>query len=218
MKQIRELPADRLAADAGIAIGPILFIIAILGILAAAIAAGSGSFTNGTASEGNSTKASALIQIGENLKIGMDRILMENGVDFNTVVIGSNNTSATADLFSPTGGGITIPVASMANDPINDAWWYPTAAIPQLGTDADERIAMLPVSQGVCDQINSKANGLDTTVANYDAGAIGNPTNVNNDLGNLLAVWPTAMAGKLVGCINDSSTSSYWFYQVLAIQ
>ena len=66
---------ERFAADAGIAIGPILFIIAILGILAAAIAAGSGSFTSGTQNEGNSTKASALIQIGENLKVGMDRIL-----------------------------------------------------------------------------------------------------------------------------------------------
>src|ERR1700733_6177658 len=106
MRGIGEAPAGRLPPNAGSAIGPILFIIAILGILAAAIAAGSGSFTNGTASEGNSTKASALIQIGENLKVGMDRILMENGVDFISVVIGINNTSNTTDLFSPTGGGI----------------------------------------------------------------------------------------------------------------
>ena len=41
----------RLSPNAGIAIGPILFIIAILAILAAAIAAGSGSFTAGTTSE-----------------------------------------------------------------------------------------------------------------------------------------------------------------------
>ena len=69
----------RMGATAGIAIGPILFIIAILAILAAAIAAGSGSFTSGTTSESAKTKASALIQIGENLKVGMDRLIMEGG-------------------------------------------------------------------------------------------------------------------------------------------
>src|SRR5580692_5056365 len=89
----------RFASDAGIAIGPILFIIAILGILAAAIAAGSGSFTSSTTNESDKTKAAALIQIGENLKIGMDRLLLENNVPFTNVVIGVTNTSNTVDLF-----------------------------------------------------------------------------------------------------------------------
>ena len=71
---------SRLDPNAGIAIGPILFIIAILAILAAAIAAGSGSFTAGTTTESSKTQASALIQIGENLKIGTDRIVMEGGI------------------------------------------------------------------------------------------------------------------------------------------
>src|ERR1700744_4721607 len=97
---------ERFASDSGIAIGPILFIIAILGILAAAIAAGSGSFTAGTQNEGNSSKAAALISVGDTLKIGMDRILMDNGPDFTNGVIGANNTSNTTDLFSPSGGGI----------------------------------------------------------------------------------------------------------------
>src|SRR5580698_7961016 len=184
MKRIDTVSVERLTADAGIAIGPILFIIAILGILAAAIAAGSGSFTNGTASEGNSTKASALIQIGENLKVGMDRLMMENGVAFNSVVIGANNTANTTDLFSPTGGGITIPATSMSNDPVNDVWWYTQAVVPNLGTGAStglpDMLAMIQVSQGVCDQINSKAIGMNTSVANYDAGAIGDPGNSNN--------------------------------------
>jgi hypothetical protein len=219
MKAARGAVEGRFAADAGIAIGPILFIIAILGILAAAIAAGSGSFTSGTSAESDKTKASALIQIGENLKIGMDRLTMENEVTFANVVINANNTSTTTDLFSPTGGGITIPATSMAADSINDVWYYPTASIPQLGTSAPERLAMLHVTQGTCDQVNSKGNGLDTTVANYDSGEIGDPT-ANNDLGNLLAVgaWPTALAGKLVGCVNDTTTNTYYFYQVLAIQ
>src|SRR5580658_2534770 len=93
MREDEPLLPERFGHDAGIAIGPILFIIAILGILAAAIAAGSGSFTSGTTAESSKTKAAALIQIGENLKIGMDRLIMENEISVANVVIGVNNTS-----------------------------------------------------------------------------------------------------------------------------
>jgi hypothetical protein len=213
--------SERFAADAGIAIGPILFIIAILGILAAAIAAGSGSFTSGTQNEGNSTKASALIQIGENLKVGMDRILLDNGVDLNNVIIGVNNTSNATDLFSPSGGGIAVPSSSLATDPTNNIWYYPTASIPQMGTNAEDRMAVLQVAQGVCDQVNVKAVAANIEVTNYDNATIGDPT-ANNDLGNLLANgdWPDVLDGKMVGCIHNTSTTpaTYYFYQVLAIQ
>ena len=216
---MRVTAEERFSTEAGIAIGPILFIIAILGILAAAIAAGSGSFTSGTTSESSKTKAAALIQIGENLKIGMDRLMMENEITFANVVIGLNNTSNTTDLFSPSGGGITIPATSMAIDPINNAWYYPTGSVPQLGTVGNEdRMAVLAVDQATCDQINSKAAALNITVANYDAGAIGDPTN-NADLGTgLVNNWPTALDGKMVGCIDDTSTNVFYFYQVIAIQ
>src|SRR5580698_3637990 len=112
-----KMAAQRMAPNAGIAIGPILFIIAILAILAAAIAAGSGSFTSGTSSESDRTKSSALVQIGENLKIGMDRITMEGGLSATTVDVNPANTSATNSLFSPVGGGISVPSISMANNP-----------------------------------------------------------------------------------------------------
>lgn len=209
---------ERFSAEAGIAIGPILFIIAILGILAAAIAAGSGSFTAGTGGESNSTKASALIQIGENLKVGYDRVTMEAGTDVCNVVIDNNNTSAATDLFSPSGGGVSIPSKSLANDPNNDNWQYLWAEIPQLGTTAKERIAMLQVASGVCDQINSKGNAL-TAATNYNTGAIGDPSNAaSNDLGDLTNSWPANLKSKTLGCIETTSTNTYWFYQVLAIQ
>src|ERR1700743_2821598 len=99
MKATQQLTVKRFSSDAGIAIGPILFIIAILAILAAAIAAGSGSFTAGTSSESNRTKASALIQIGENLKVGMDRMMMTNGIAWNGYTINASNTVANNDLF-----------------------------------------------------------------------------------------------------------------------
>ncbi|MDP9126782.1 MAG: hypothetical protein M3N08_00790, partial [Pseudomonadota bacterium] len=162
-------------AQAGIAIGPILFIIAILAILAAAIAAGSGNFTAGTSTESNRTKASALIQIGENLKIGTDRLIMENEIPFASIDTNAANTggtNATKELFSPTGGGITAPSYSLANQPSNDGtaaggdiWYYPQGAIPGLGTNNDELLAVLRVAPGVCDEVNNRANSLVTPAA-----------------------------------------------------
>ena len=52
----------RFPPQSGIAIGPILFIIAVLAILAAAIAAGSGSFTGGTSAERGKLMAATLLQ------------------------------------------------------------------------------------------------------------------------------------------------------------
>jgi hypothetical protein len=224
--QVTRLNSEtRFTPDAGIAIGPILFIIALLGILAAAIAAGSGSFTSNTTNESDETKAAALIQIGENLKIGMDRLLLDNDIPFNNIVIGTTNTSNVTDLFSSTGGGITIPATTMSINPSSDIWYYPEALLPGLGSGITsglpDRLAMIQVDQGTCDQINIKAIGLSNNIANYDSAAIGDPTAVNANL-NLLAdgSWPTLLDGQLVGCINDTSNndSGYWFYQVIAIQ
>ena len=209
---------QRLHSNAGIAIGPILFIIAILAILAAAIAAGSGSFTAGTSQESNTTKAAALIQIGENLKVGMDRMTMENGISYGGWTINSTATVNNNDLFSPTGGGITVPSASMANTPGTDNWLYPTGAVPQLGTNNAEQLALLKISAGVCDQINNKANGITTSpsVTGVDLGDFA-VTGSDIPISNMNA-WP--LPGKPVGCVNNinSTTSGTYFYEVLYIQ
>src|ERR1700744_3305588 len=146
MTTLNPSTTPRLPNDAGIAIGPILFIIAILAILAAAIAAGSGSFTAGTNNESNRTKASAIIQIGENLKVGMDRMMMENGIAFGAYTINASNTINNNDLFSPTGGGITVPSDSMSNTVGTDHWLYPPGAVPELGTNTAEQLAVLKVA------------------------------------------------------------------------
>jgi hypothetical protein len=214
----REHSAECFAADAGIAIGPILFIIAILGILAAAIAAGSGSFTAGTSTESNNTKAAALIQIAENLHVGMDRITMEGNIPIANVVINVSETNDSLDLFSPSGGGIAPPSTTLANTPGTDVWHFPTAILPGIGTATGSIVAMLNVPSGVCDAVNAKAIGGNQG-ANYDSAAIGDPTSSN--LGDLTGngKWPTGFAGNMIGCIaNSSNTGGYWFYQVIAIQ
>lgn len=232
----------RLTADAGIAIGPILFVIAVLGILAAAIAAGSGSFTTSTTGESNRTKAAALIEIGQNLKVGYDRIQVN--VDFANIVIDPEETSGTSDLFSPSGGGIAPPSSTMSACPsaattgcsAADGWNYPLIYMPNLGTQsatAGNRVAVLRVSAGVCDEINLKANGI---AASTQAGGI---LETAAALGNFGAAYTTVLdahttwplSGKSTGCVYNSTATtvvnpiataapanSYYFFQVLGVQ
>jgi hypothetical protein len=206
---------ERFQPNAGIAIGPILFIIAILAILAAAIAAGSGSFTAGTSQESSRTKAAALIQIGENLKVGMDRMMMENGIAFGGYNINAGSTTNNNDLFSPIGGGITIPSETLSNQPGTDHWMYPTGAVPELGTANAEQLAVLKVDVGTCTEINSKANSV-TTPDHADLGDFSSGTQIPSSPN--MDAWP--LPGKAVGCVNNSNatTNGTYFYEVLFIQ
>ncbi|MDD3183234.1 MAG: hypothetical protein PHD48_10595 [Alphaproteobacteria bacterium] len=211
--------AKQMAPTAGIAIGPILFIIAVLGILAAAIAAGSGSFTTGTAGESNKAKASALIDIGQNLKIGFDRITA-NGIPFADVVIGVDETEATEDLFSPSGGGITAPSTTMGDTPLTDDWMYPLIRIKGIGTAAGQRVAVLKVTVGVCDEINLKTIGLAAGTATTQTADLGDFSGDPDTKIDDYALWPTEFQGKPVGCVLNENVGSagYFFYQVIGIQ
>jgi hypothetical protein len=221
---MKRLQADtgRLRPNAGIAIGPILFIIALLAILAAAIAAGSGSFTAGTGTESNRTKSSALVEIGENLKMGMDNITMSTGISPTSVIIDPAQTTASGDLFSPTGGGIAPPSISMSNVPGTDIWHYLAGPVAGLGTGAGDVVAVLAISSGVCAEVNNRTTGVAATPATADLG------NFNSDSAGTLgtiagASWPTTgpdLVGVASGCVQNSNTSSVgtFFYQVIAIQ
>jgi hypothetical protein len=219
---LRQADSRRLDPNAGIAIGPILFIIAILAILAAAIAAGSGSFTAGTGTESNRTKSTALVEMGENLKIGMDNITMSTGISPTSVVIDPATTNTTSALFSPTGGGIAPPSTSMSATPGTDVWHYLEGPIAGLGTGAGDVVAVLNIASGVCSEVNNRTTGTSALPAAADLG------NFYSDSAGVLGTvaggsWPTSspnLVGVATGCVNNSNTSSigYFFYQVLAIQ
>lgn len=201
-----------LAAEAGIAIGPILFVIAILAILATAIAAGSSTFASSSSQETNRTNAASMIQIGQNLKMGVDRIVAL-GTGITSVDINASNTSANNALFSPLGGGLIPPSTALASTPASDAWHYVYANVATLGSSSLDRLALLKVTQGVCDQVLTQTN-LGVTAANLTN--IANlHTNVAAD-GNISGSWPANQGGKMVGCVTDGT--NYYFYQVLAVQ
>ncbi len=201
----------RLNNEAGIAIGPILFVVAILAILATAIAAGSSTFATSSGQETNRTNAASMIQIGSNLKMGVDRIVAL-GTPLANVVINSGNTVNAADLFSPLGGGLVSPSVALSSDPTADTWIYTWGIVTNLGTTALERIAALKVTQGVCDQVNVQAGNTATPAA----AALGNVNNTSN-----FSAWPaTNVVAKMVGCVNNNSagSSGTYFYQVLGVQ
>lgn len=202
---------NRFHTQAGIAIGPILFVVAILAILATAIAAGSSTFATSSGQETNRVNAASMIQIGQNLKMGVDRITAL-GTAIANVDINASNTTGNSAIFSPTGGGLVPPSTSLSNSG-SDAWiytWADAANIGSSGTTGRERVALLKVTQGVCDQINSQTgNGSTPSAADY-----GNFSNTVN-----LTAWPTGLEGKMVGCFNSNGgTAGYYFYQILAVQ
>lgn len=203
----------RIDKNSGIAIGPILFVLAILAVLAAALAAGSGSFTGSAAQETKRVSAAALIESALVLKHAVDKMAGNNAA-VTDVVIDPDSTSNDNDLFSPSGGGVNAPSVIMANDPSSDVWCYPTAAVPRVGTSAVERLAMLKVSATLCDEINDRANAMSTP----GAADIGDPA--SGALGADAANWPNLLEGKPTGCVNNSNADSpgYWFYQILGIQ
>ena len=101
----------------GIALGPILFIITILAILAAAIAAGSGSFTANTNTESAKIMAGAILNYADQVQAGVDSVRThcdDTQISFQSPaqLLSSNyaNPNSPADgscnVFSPTGGGV----------------------------------------------------------------------------------------------------------------
>jgi type II secretory pathway pseudopilin PulG len=203
------LRTRRLSAQAGIAIGPILFIVAILAILATAIAAGSSTFATSSGQEAARTNAAAIIQIGQNLKMGTDRIVAL-GTPLANVVINAVNTVNSTDLFSPLGGGLVSPSTTLANTPATDTWIYSYADVTNLGTTALDRIAFLKVNSSVCSQINQQVGNSGTLGAD-----LGNAV----DAGTNVSAWPSGLAGKMVGCIdNTNSGHQYYFYQIIGVQ
>lgn len=135
----------RIDSSAGIAIGPILFVVALLAILATAIAAGSSTFSASSTQESARTLATALIDQCSAYKAAMDRLLMGHNCDPTRLDItpptfptgttwtngdftSSNGTNRAGNgncaLYDPRGGTMTftqVPSATLAT-PSTGLW------------------------------------------------------------------------------------------------
>ena len=146
----------------GIVIGPTLFIVAILAVLAAAIEAGSGAFNGDTSAISAKAYATAILEYAASVKMGVDRVLGKGYTDTQVSFENPSGLSKTAGgdaydytnpnctqndckVFNLEGGGI-VPIlipADAAVDPsiVPNHWMHPQsfAVIPlrvlRLGTD-----------------------------------------------------------------------------------
>lgn len=96
----------RLRREAGIAIGPILFVIAILGVLAAAISASSGFFVSSTSSLRAKAMAQAIIQRATEIRDAAAKVRDKGYTDLDIYSCATPD----CDIFAPEGGGlINVP-------------------------------------------------------------------------------------------------------------
>ncbi|QQR69552.1 MAG: hypothetical protein IPI58_02485 [Alphaproteobacteria bacterium] len=103
-------------SELGIVIGPILWVVAILAVLAAAIAAGSGAFNGDISAVSAKAQASAILGYTHEVKLAVDRVIAKGCTDTqvsfeNPIVSGYTNPNAPSDkschVFDVNGGGIS---------------------------------------------------------------------------------------------------------------
>jgi hypothetical protein len=101
--------------QSGIAIGPILFVVALLAVLASAVAAGSGSFNSDTSAIKAKAQASAILEYAHEVKFAVEKLIgkgcKDTEISFeNDVVSGYTNPNSLSDkschVFDVNGGGI----------------------------------------------------------------------------------------------------------------
>ena len=229
----------RFSVQSGIAIGPILFIIAVLGLLAAAIAAGSGSFSSGTSNESATTLAQTILYQAHNYKDQID-ILYGRGYDQvyfgtqapstnGTIYLGSNTsqTGQTIGLFYQNGanGAVILPVpknALISPYPWGTANWEEDYARIQInGTDigtatADEALKIGGLTQPVCAQINKFVSGstaINSCTDLSDGSCVGPYLDTNTmtiaSMGSFCGGGETIPAQE-VCCLRGGSAYFYW--------
>lgn len=168
----------------GIAIAPILFVVAILAVLASAIAAGSGAFNSDTSAVNDEAMAAAIIEMGEQYKYAVDRVLANGYTDtqvsfedpsliYALTVGGSqaanvnpNCSSDACKIFKPSGGGIVprfLPSGAVVSNSGFSAAYFRTESMvvmPErisgigLDTQADLVLILGKLKKSVCMKIN----------------------------------------------------------------
>jgi type II secretory pathway pseudopilin PulG len=214
--------------SAGIAIGPILFIVAILAILATAIAASSSTFAGNTTAEKARIYAATLMEQGSTMRSAVSRVTglgcrdtqlsFENSVDA-SYANGGAPPDKHCNVFEVAGGGMLW--IEPPRDLTTNAYRYASGDYHiGIGTGETELAMYLSFNdRAVCDHIN-KMVGIDSVGVDLAKdGVFGTFTGTYPNING----WPdnggtnaAAFYGKLQGCVEDYNTPGlYIFYSVL---
>lgn len=221
-------------SNAGIAIGPILFVVAILAVLVGALAAGSGSFSSSTTEDANRVNATTLIQQGTSIKSGMDRLLV-NGYDASSIIVSPtfSNEAAEYALFAPNGGGLTPQVPPVTVVVPGGNWdFVPQANLPGIGSSGanDFVVAVEVKSAAMCKAINGiifgKSAPQTMTVPTASAGmaitlTAATGTDAVSPAANSFDLSVSGLADPLNGrtqaCFSDGgSAPKFFYYQIIS--
>jgi len=225
----------------GIAIGPILFVVAILAVLVGALAAGSSSFGSSTVEERNKTLGGALIEQGTNMKMAFER-LYGSAISLESIIISQSFSTANGDaaFFGPKGGGImpmSPPSATVPASGVNTWRFVEHADLPGIGSSGanDAAIVIGIANQAMCKAINaiifgagstqatSLPTGTSMSVTLNDVGSCSDVTMLTTTSGCNIAAntfdasTVTGVDGFAQACIDDG-TGTYYYYQLLLAQ
>jgi hypothetical protein len=218
---------ERIDFSAGIAIGPILFVVAILAVLVGAIAAGSGGFGSSTADEAARVRASTIVQQAVTIKGAFDRIVV-NGATPSQVVVAETgfSGSSTLALYGSFGGGITPQSPPRDAVPSGSTWRFASDAdLPGIGSSgANDYVTVLQVNLQTCNALNDLIFGRGEHTTPLSMGGSGTVTinavaagDTVADTGNAFTISgapPAALTSRTSACVTTSG--SYYYYQLLA--
>ena len=229
----------RFEPEQGIAIGPVLFVIALLAVLAAAIAAGSGTFTGGTGQETARTQASTFLQYADLIKSAVQRVQIENQCNpaqitfsnpVSTAWFGVDpyaNSSAPADgscsIFSVNGGGVQYHAfpsnwyAIPPHDNFEDQAYY-VGLVQNVGSGATGVMLWIGgITGATCREVN-KLLGITSDLSGPGAATATNFFNGDFDQDPMYVQYD--FAGHPEGCYSydGSPNGDFNFYSMLLIR
>lgn len=214
---------------AGIAIGPILFIVAIIAVLVAALSSGNNGFSN-TSAERYRTRVAPLIQQGVNFKMATET-LMTYGITESQLIVSQSFSTASGvnALFAPTGGTLIPQIPPIEVTGTGASWVF---AINQnmegLGVAANNDVVayIQIINAAMCKIINQIVFGPNdsraVTLPVITATVVANAVTAQNGVIDTTNVFNTSgvstLSGRMQACVADSATTpNYWYYQVMRV-
>ena len=222
----------------GIVIGPILFVVAILAVLAAAIAAGSGVFSGDTSAVKAKAQAAAILEYANEVKMAVDRVrghgCSDTEVSFETSITGYPNPNAPSDkschVFDVNGGGIILKkpqpdwLDPVQNGPDSGIFtFFGGNSVKGFGGPLNQVYTMELIfrfhnlKDDICRKLNELVgiDGIPDNVASYSPG--GYFTGAYGAAGQIGAA---GLEGHMAGCFHSSTAglNHNVFYQVLIVR
>ncbi len=218
---------------AGLAIGPILFVVAILAVLVAALAAGSGGIQNAPGTEQARTNGAAIMAQGTNIRMGAQRVLSNSAIAVDSIrTVGTSTTDTSgAGIFTAAGGSVPPqnPPGGAAGAGALNNWTIATGylgGVGLTGTPADisttagasgaDLVALISVTQPVCQQINRQNTGVAGYWIVASAGTSSQVGDTRFDTtSNISNLSGLPITGRAQGCVANQADTAWYYFQLL---